>query len=255
MQIGAIVRHCCAHAEGKAVTPADVEIVEALGWAAACEKRNAQKRREFEQRMERKARREGKPDDAYTRSGRVPPTDTQVAQLRALAPPERMAWWSARFGQHCLAFHVEGECERAQGEHGCAFLHVSPTAAAATEAPDVAPSWLREKDEKPEEAAAVADAQAADRAEQERPEERRAEDGASRGTGGKSPREGKGGKGGGSFAGRGKGGGKGRGKGGGKGGRKGGGKGGDSDRGKGGGGQKGNGLGKGKGGKGKRGSW
>jgi len=155
-QLGAIVRACVAHAEGGVVALEDAEAIEALGWRAECERRNRDKRKEFEARMVRKARREGKPDDTYFRAGRVPPTDLQVAQLRAMPEQERMGWWSARFGQHCLAFHATGTCVRSESEHGCAFLHVPPTAAAVAEEPNVAPSWLRESEETPEEARLVA---------------------------------------------------------------------------------------------------
>jgi len=155
-QLGAIVRACVAHAEGGVVALEDAEAIEALGWRAECERRNRDKRKEFEARMARKARREGKPDDTYFRAGRVPPTDLQVAQLRAMPEQERMGWWSARFGQHCLAFHATGTCVRSESEHGCAFLHAPPTAAAVAEEPNVAPSWLRESEETPEEARLVA---------------------------------------------------------------------------------------------------
>ena len=50
----------------------------------ACEKRNASRRREFEQRMERKARREGKPDDFYTSRGRAPPEELFTLALCSL---------------------------------------------------------------------------------------------------------------------------------------------------------------------------
>ena len=88
-QLGAIVRACVAHAEGGVVALEDAEAIEALGWRAECERRNRDKRKEFEARMARKARREGKPDDTYFRAGRVPPTDLQVAQLRAMPEQER----------------------------------------------------------------------------------------------------------------------------------------------------------------------
>eukprot|EP00965_Chrysotila_dentata_P227308 6195922-Pleurochrysis_carterae.AAC.2 len=88
--------------------------------------------------MERKARREGKPADAYLSKGRVPPTVLDVAELRKLDAKQRMGWWASRFGQHCLAFHAEGSCARANSAFGCAFLHEQPV-----KNTDV-PSWLQE---------------------------------------------------------------------------------------------------------------
>ena len=108
-------------------------VAEAAAAAAAekaREKRNATRRKEFEDRMKRRARREGKADDEYIRQGLAPPDADAVAELRALQPKERMGWWSARFGQHCLAYHAEGECARSNGTFGCAFLHVKPAAPA-----------------------------------------------------------------------------------------------------------------------------
>mmetsp|Transcript_15346 Transcript_15346/g.35332 ORF Transcript_15346/g.35332 Transcript_15346/m.35332 type:complete len:97 (-) Transcript_15346:241-531(-) len=88
--------------------------------------------------MERKAKREGKPADAYLSMGRTPPTRNDVCALRKLAPQARMGWWAARFGQHCLALHADGHCERSSSAYGCAFLHVAALADEDT------PTWLQE---------------------------------------------------------------------------------------------------------------
>jgi hypothetical protein len=60
---------------------------------------------------------------------------------------QRMPWWNQRFAQHCLALHADGRCARAEGDLGCAYLHVPATAAAAAEHLAVAPTWLLEKEE------------------------------------------------------------------------------------------------------------
>ena len=115
-----------------------------LAQAAACERRNAQKRTEFCGRMTRKARREGRPDDFYLRHGLAPPTQADVAVLRGMDAGQKLSWWGSRFGQHCIALHADGVCPRAIGEFGCAYLHVPATPLGAAEELAGAPSWLRE---------------------------------------------------------------------------------------------------------------
>ncbi len=104
--------------------------------AAARRKREAEQRKEFERRMRRKAKREGKEEDHYLKQGLEPPSAQQVAQAKGMAPAERMAWWRERFGQHCLAFHVEGRCAR---DRACAFLHLE-----VARPKEDNPSWLDE---------------------------------------------------------------------------------------------------------------
>ncbi|MDC0525796.1 hypothetical protein OAO87_02260 [bacterium] len=75
----------------------------------------------YEERMERKAKREGRPADHYIKQGLEPPTATGLAELRAM--PIGAAWelWKSRHGQHCWALHMEDSgCTRART---CAFLH------------------------------------------------------------------------------------------------------------------------------------
>jgi tRNA-dihydrouridine synthase 1 len=145
--VAAVARRCAAHEAGEAPAPADEAALAALGAAAAAAKRNAARRAEFTARMARKAKREGKAPDFYATQGATPPTDADVAALRALPPQQRMPWWNERFAQHCLALHADGRCGRAEGDLGCAYLHMPPTAAAAAEALVAAPSWLLEKEE------------------------------------------------------------------------------------------------------------
>ena len=147
-QLAAIARRCAAHAAGAPASAADDAALAALGAAAARAKRNAARRAEFEGRMQRKAKREGKALDFYTSQGAAVPTTADVAALRALPEAQRLPWWGARFGQHCLALHADGRCARAESDLGCAYLHTRATDAAAAEALDAAPSWLLEKDSK-----------------------------------------------------------------------------------------------------------
>ena len=137
-QVEAVVRACVSDAPG-----ADAAALAELTRAAACEKRNAEKRKEFVGRMQRKAKREGHPEDHYLRTGSVPPTASDVAALRGMEADKRMAWWADRFGQHCLALHAEGVCARAVSDFGCAYLHVPATPDGAAE-PLGTPSWLAE---------------------------------------------------------------------------------------------------------------
>jgi tRNA-dihydrouridine synthase 1 len=147
-QLAAIARRCAAHAAGAPASAADDAALAALGAAAARAKRNAARRAEFKGRMQRKAKREGKPLDHYTSQGAAVPTTADVAALRALPEAQRLPWWAARFGQHCLALHADGRCGRAESDLGCAYLHTPATDAAAAEALEAAPSWLLEKDSK-----------------------------------------------------------------------------------------------------------
>jgi len=131
--VGAVARRCA----GAELSAADAAALAELQLEAECGRRNAAARLEYEKRLQRKAKREGREADFYVAQGAAPPSEADVAALRAMDAGLRVAWWSARFGQHCMALHGEGSCARAKGPHGCAFLHK----AAAT------PSWLNEKEE------------------------------------------------------------------------------------------------------------
>jgi tRNA-dihydrouridine synthase len=85
-------------------------------------KREEGKRKQYEERMTRKAKREGKPLDFYLRVGVEPPTVEDLAQLKSLTKEEGFAKWKENFGQHCFSFHFERSgCPR---ERTCAFLHM-----------------------------------------------------------------------------------------------------------------------------------
>ena len=63
----------------------------------------ARRRSEYDQRMIRRAQREGKPDDFYLRVGREPPTQEQVREARALPPEQRMGWWRVHRIQYLMS--------------------------------------------------------------------------------------------------------------------------------------------------------
>jgi hypothetical protein len=78
------------------------------------------KRKAYEERMTRKAKREGKPLDFYLRQGLEPPTEEVVRQLKAMCKEEAFQQWKVNYAQHCYAFHTEGSCSR---DRTCSFLH------------------------------------------------------------------------------------------------------------------------------------
>jgi hypothetical protein len=82
------------------------------------------KRKNYEARMIRKAKREGMADlDFYLRQGAAAPTLETVKELKKLSREDQMKLWKEReHSQHCLAFHLNGECPRGRG---CAFLHAA----------------------------------------------------------------------------------------------------------------------------------
>jgi tRNA-dihydrouridine synthase 1 len=86
------------------------------------------KRKAYEARMMRKAKREGKTDDLdfYLRQGAVVPTAATVQELLTLPKPEQLQLWKDRdHSQHCIGFHLGGgNCPRGRA---CAFLHVAST--------------------------------------------------------------------------------------------------------------------------------
>jgi len=91
--------------------------------AAERKKREEGKRKAYEARMVRKAKREGLTDlEHYLRQGAKVPTAKFLETLKKLPRKEQMTIWKNDHSQHCLAFHLEsGGCSR---DRACAFLHV-----------------------------------------------------------------------------------------------------------------------------------
>jgi len=84
----------------------------------------AGKRKAFEARMIRKAKREGKDVEFYLRQGATIPSIETIRELKTLSRDDQLRLWKDRdHSQHCMAFHL-GTCQRGRS---CAFLHVSPT--------------------------------------------------------------------------------------------------------------------------------
>lgn len=86
-------------------------------------RREEGKRKEYEARMMRKAKREGRTDlDFYLRQGSAVPTSCIVEKLKTLSREDQMTLWKEQgHSQHCLSFHLNGDCQRGRA---CAFLHV-----------------------------------------------------------------------------------------------------------------------------------
>ena len=84
------------------------------------------KRKRYEDRMIRKAKREGLTDlNHYLRMGAEVPSVETVKKLKRAPKEERMAVWKKNHSQHCMAFHLEeGGCKR---DRACAFIHTAAT--------------------------------------------------------------------------------------------------------------------------------
>lgn len=93
--------------------------------ALEAKKREEGKRRTFEGRMMRKAKREGKTDlQHYLRIGAEVPTLETIQRLRKLTKEEQLVLWKRDHSQHCMDHHLTDACKRAKG---CSFLHVDST--------------------------------------------------------------------------------------------------------------------------------
>ncbi len=84
------------------------------------------KRKRYEDRMIRKAKREGLSDlHHYLRMGAEVPSVETVQKLKKAPKEERLSVWKKNHSQHCMAHHLEeGGCKR---DRSCAFMHVAAT--------------------------------------------------------------------------------------------------------------------------------
>ena len=80
------------------------------------------KRKRFEERMVRKAKREGKDPEHYLSIGAACPTVEELHELRCMAKEQAFEIWKERHSQHCYDYHMsDKKCAR---DRACAFLHV-----------------------------------------------------------------------------------------------------------------------------------
>jgi hypothetical protein len=84
-------------------------------------RREEGKRKAYEERMIRKAKREGKSDlNFYLKIGAELPTREHLDKFRAMPREKAIRLWKEQHSQHCLSFHLDS-CERGRS---CAFLHI-----------------------------------------------------------------------------------------------------------------------------------
>jgi tRNA-dihydrouridine synthase 1 len=95
------------------------------------------KRKAYEARMIRKAKREGKSDlHYYLSQGAALPTATQMQAYRQMERDQVLTVWKQHHSQHCLSFHLDANgCPR---DRACAFLHVEQSANTFRETDEVA---------------------------------------------------------------------------------------------------------------------
>lgn len=93
-------------------------------------KREEGKRKAFEARMIRRAKREGLDDvEFYLRLGSKIPTMETIAAIKSLSKEKQLELWKRDHSQHCLSYHLSPEgCSR---NRACAFLHMDPVNANA----------------------------------------------------------------------------------------------------------------------------
>jgi len=97
-------------------------------------KREEGKRKAYEARMLRKAKREGKDSDYYLRQGADVPTVQFITRLKSKPKTEQLILWKKSHSQHCLSYHLEPNgCSR---DRKCAFLHLDAKGATTFEEED-----------------------------------------------------------------------------------------------------------------------
>lgn len=123
-EVEAVVRKCDQYARNPDTFRFDRLRADRDREALEAKRREEGKRRAYEGRMTRKAKREGLADlDHYLRIGAEVPTVEMVARLKRAPREERLAAWRKDHSQHCMEYHLEDEgCKR---DRACAFLHVA----------------------------------------------------------------------------------------------------------------------------------
>ena len=121
--VEAVIRKIEEYRKKPASFQYDVEKAKQEKDALERKRQEESKRKNYEARMIRKAKRGGKLDDLeyYLRQGAVTPTSKTISELKTLNREEQMRMWKERdHSQHCMVFHLKGDCPRGRG---CAFLH------------------------------------------------------------------------------------------------------------------------------------
>jgi len=120
--VRAVVQQAMDYSTGKTEFVFDPYKLKRAKEAAARKKAEEGKRKAFEDRMIRKAKREGKSDLMYyLNEGAENPTSEELDELKKMSKDEAFQIWKKKHSQHCFAFHFEeGGCPR---DRKCAFLH------------------------------------------------------------------------------------------------------------------------------------
>jgi spore cortex formation protein SpoVR/YcgB (stage V sporulation) len=121
-EVQRILDRCLKYTENPESFVYDAEKAKQEKEALARKKLEEGKRKAFEARMIRKAKREGKADlEYYLRIGAEVPSLHTIEQLRSLPRDEQLLLWKKEHSQHCMAFHLDPNgCKR---DRACAFLH------------------------------------------------------------------------------------------------------------------------------------
>ena len=95
--------------------------------ALARRKHEEGKRKRFEERMVRKAKREGKDPGHYLAIGVECPSLEDLAKLKTMTRETAFEIWRDKHSQHCFDFHLkaDGGCER--GARAPFFMRIRPT--------------------------------------------------------------------------------------------------------------------------------
>jgi tRNA-dihydrouridine synthase 1 len=124
-QVRAVVAEALAYDSGATPFQPNLQRQKRAKEALARRKEEESKRKQFEERMIRKAKREGLTDLLYYLNlGATNPTTEDLDFLKTIPKDEAFAIWKNRFSQHCHSFHFNpGGCAR---DRKCAFLHADP---------------------------------------------------------------------------------------------------------------------------------
>ena len=123
-ELSDVLKECRYYKDGTKKFVYDAQREERAKEALADRKREQSKRKNFEERMIRKAKREDKPTSYYLDKGAATPLPADLTHAKTLENKEQMAWWREKFGQHCSAFHLVAD--------GCARGYVPGTKPLAT---------------------------------------------------------------------------------------------------------------------------
>ncbi|GMI45963.1 hypothetical protein TrCOL_g669 [Triparma columacea] len=120
-EVRSLVLKCRQYQQDPSLFKFDTEKAAKVKEALEKKKHEEGKRKRYEDRMKRKAKREGKPLDHYLNIGAELPSLKTVSSLMALTKEKQLAIWNASHGQHCMVYHLSPSgCPRGRS---CAFLH------------------------------------------------------------------------------------------------------------------------------------